>query len=154
MSVLSPEQWMLGPYGSFPRMEGPPRLPEEVVRDLLLRAAPRAVVGRHTASYLHQGSSVDEATFFVTSGADGMSQAAAPLFQLQERPQEGDVPVVLGLGLGGSEVRALRAAVELAGGRAMVINFALKRMGDGERPHSAVVVALAMKQWGTRATQE
>ena len=121
---------------------------EEVVRDLVLQAAPIAVVGRHTASYLHQGSLVDEATFFVTSGADGMSQAAARLFQLQDRQQEGDAPVVLGLDLGGSEAQALRAAVELAGDKAMVINFALQRMGDGERPHSAVVAALALGQWG------
>ena len=49
------------------------------------QAAPTVVVGRHTATYIHQGLTVDEAAFFVTSGADGISQVAGRIFQIQER---------------------------------------------------------------------
>ena len=51
---------MLGPYGRFLRVDGPPRLPEEVVRDLVLQAAPTVVVGRYTAAYVHEGILVNE----------------------------------------------------------------------------------------------
>ena len=76
VDLLDPTYWPMGPYGVLRGEDGPPRIPMAVIRDLISHAQPAAIVGRHTGRYLSQTHQFLEGAFFVTSGPDGILQAA------------------------------------------------------------------------------
>ncbi|MFM7990428.1 MAG: hypothetical protein ACKPKO_65035, partial [Candidatus Fonsibacter sp.] len=61
--------------------------------------------------------------------------------------------VVLGLDLGGSEAQALCTALEMTGKSLTMMVMAVQRLGNGETLHAASVIALGIRQWGTRFVQ-
>jgi hypothetical protein len=126
-----------------------------IIKDLLEQIQPVVTVGRYTDRYLPQEHELLQGTMFVTSGMDGIAQAAGRLLANggDGVAHDSEESTVVGLDLGGSEAQALRAALHTAGTPALLILVALQRLGNGEGAHAAAAVALGLRQWGTRAMQ-
>ena len=93
--------------------------------------------------------------FVTTSGREGVAQAPTSMMQATAgRGDDSEELIVLSLDVGGGEAQAMRCAMEAAGKEILVMRAALQRMGQGEIPGGAAIVAMATRQWGTRVVQE
>ena len=153
-TVLGPELWVMGPYGMVHKDKGPAAVPTRLVDDMIRQCLPAVVVGRYTARYLDQGMATSGA-YVTTSGREGVAQAADSVMQATAGGGgDSEELTVLSLDVGGGEAQAMRCAMEATGKEILVIHAALQRMGPGEIPGGAAIVAMATRQWGTKIVQE
>ncbi|MFM7981364.1 MAG: hypothetical protein ACKPKO_18815, partial [Candidatus Fonsibacter sp.] len=87
-------------------------------------------------------------TEFVTSGADGITQAAALTHdRVAAIATEQEDLVVYGVDIGASEAQSLRAALGRAAAPVTMVLVALVRADAGDIPHAAIAMAAAAHQW-------
>ncbi|MFM7988253.1 MAG: hypothetical protein ACKPKO_53965, partial [Candidatus Fonsibacter sp.] len=81
-TLINPMQWPLVRVPVQTVRDGLPRMPEEVVRQLIVHARPIVAGGRHTDSYINVHTPTGREVLFMTSGPDGIGQAAAKVHEL------------------------------------------------------------------------